>query len=153
MARNWVPIFLDALAESPNITAAARSAGITRQAVHARRKSDPRFAASMDDAIEQSTDALVGEMYRRARDGTEKPVFYQGEVCGRVREFSDTLAMFLARAHRPAVYGEKVHQTISGPDGAPLRVEVAYLDDDRDPDHDAAAPPGTTGDPPPGEAI
>lgn len=121
---DWTEAFLNALAKVPNITAAARAAGISRRGAYDRREADPEFAAAWDDALEQSTDALVGAAYRRAFEGTEEPVFYQGEECGMVRRFSDRLAMFLLKAHRPQVYGDKSQVEMSGPDGGPIPVAI-----------------------------
>jgi hypothetical protein len=132
--RDWAPAFLAALAASPNVSAAASAAGIDRKTAYNRQKSDPDFAVAWDDALDQSTDNLVGEAYRRATRGTENPVFYQGAECGHVREYSDTLAIFLLKSHRPAVYRETVEQQHSGG----LRVEVVYAD--RPPDLAPAAP-------------
>lgn len=104
--RGWKPKFLAALAASPNVSAAAGLAGITRRAVYAAREADPDFAAAWDEALEQSTDHLVGEAYRRAFLGTKRPVFYKGGECGSINEFSDALTVFLLKAHRPAIYRE-----------------------------------------------
>ena len=41
---------------------------------------------------------LETEAWRRAVDGTEKPVFYKGDECGRITELSNTLPMFLIEA-------------------------------------------------------
>src|SRR5262249_25611794 len=111
-----------ALAASPSVAAAARAAGVTRAGAYRRRESDPDFAAAWDEALEASTDALVAEMYRRAVEGTERPLLYKGQVVAHVREFSDQLAMFLARAHGPKVYRDKLDQFTE----SPLRIEVRY---------------------------
>ena len=34
----------------------------------------------------------------------DEPRFYEGEVCGYVRKYSDTLLIFLLKARRPAKY-------------------------------------------------
>lgn len=133
MQWDWAPTFLAHLARNPNVSGAARAAGVDRKTVYNFRDQDPDFAAAWDDAIEQSTDALVGECYRRAHEGTEKPVFYKGEACGTVTEYSDALAIVLLKAHRRPVYGDvsKVQSELSGPDGGPIRVEVGELTDDQ----------------------
>jgi hypothetical protein len=110
----WVGPFLVALANSPSVADAARAAGITRQRAYQYRQDDPEFAAEWEDAHEQAIDSLVGESYRRARHGTEKPVFYKGDECGRIREFSDTLAIFLLKTHRREVYGDRERQPATG---------------------------------------
>lgn len=135
-------IFLEALADTPNVAAAALAAGVGRTTVYDRRALDPGFASLWDEAIERSTDMLVGECYRRAVRGVEKPVFYQGEECGRVREYSDTLAIFLLKSHRREVYGEKAPGIPAGPkpDDMPIPVtdsRYAEPDDDDRPPADA----------------
>jgi hypothetical protein len=104
MAFEWIPTFLAQLAKSPRVGAAAAAAGITRQNAYHRRRVDPDYAAAWEDALARSTDALIGEMYRRAVEGVEKPVFYRGKQCGAIRKYSDTLAIFLAKAFQPEIY-------------------------------------------------
>ena len=41
------------------------------------------------------------EARRRAVKGTDKPVFQRGEQVGTIREYSDTLLMFLLKANKP----------------------------------------------------
>ena len=53
-------------------------------------------------------DDLELEARRRAVEGTERPVFYQGGEVGYVREYSDTLLIFLLKAHRPNKFRERV---------------------------------------------
>jgi hypothetical protein len=132
---DWAPTFLAELAKSPNVSAAARAAGIGRKAAYAYRNADPDFASDWDDALEQSTDSLVGEAYRRAHEGTERPVYYKGAECGTVREYSDSLAVFLLKAHRREVYGDtsKVQAEHTGPGGGPINVTIYVPDNGRDP--------------------
>ena len=61
------------------------------------RGTPPEF----EDADEEVTETLEREATRRASKGTLKPVFYQGKVCGEIREYSDTLLIFLLKARRP----------------------------------------------------
>lgn len=124
--RTWKDKFLGALAVSPNVSAAATAAGHSRQHVYRVRQEDCEFAAAWDDAIEQAIDHLEGEMYRRAYKGVEKPVFGSlggnqgsGEV-GSVQEYSDTLAIFLAKAHRPEKYRDNYRIEHTGKDGGPI---------------------------------
>jgi len=74
---------------------------------------------------------LEDEMHRRAIEGTEEPVFHQGEQCGTVRKYSDTLAIFLAKAHDPEKYRENSkielagHLAVSQLSDAELMAELA----------------------------
>ncbi len=52
-------------------------------------------------------DALEDEAMRRAIDGVEKPVFRGGEVVGHVRDYSDSMLMFLLKSRKPEVFGGK----------------------------------------------
>jgi len=84
--------------ESPG--AAADAIGVSRRTAYTWRKQNPEFKLAWDAAIERGTDELEDEAKRRAWAGVEKPVFYQGAVVGHVREYSDTLLIFLLKARR-----------------------------------------------------
>lgn len=122
--RDWKEIFLTKLRKSPNVSAAARAAGYSRQWAYQIRASDPDFAAEWDDAIDESMDVAEGEIYRRAVRGVVKRVFYKGEEIDRVREYSDTLLMFMAKAYRPDKYKETVRNEMTGKNGDPLPPQV-----------------------------
>lgn len=133
--KGWPERFLEALERTGNVSEAARQAGISRVTAYDRRRSDAAFAAAWEHSLEVATDALEAEARRRALDGVEEPVFYQGAECGRIRKYSDTLMIVLLKAHRPAKYSEK-HQLQH--DGQ-LTVRIEYADGDGDP---APAAPG-----------
>lgn len=114
-------VLLAVLAEGWSIQKACESAGIHRATYYEWRKADKEFAAAADAAIEAGTDRLEDEAFRRAYEGTEKPVFYQGMECGRVKEYSDQLAMLLLKGRRPHKFRENV--TLTGGDGGPIQVE------------------------------
>ncbi len=93
--------FLDHLRRCANVSAAARTAGMSRSSAYALRRADKVFAARWDEALEEACDALEEELRRRAMEGVERPVFHGGRPCGVIRNYSDQLGMFLLRAHRP----------------------------------------------------
>ena len=93
--------FLAVLRQSSNVAAAARAVGTAPSGWYDMRRRDPAFAAAWAEAIEEATDKLEEEARRRALDGTEEPVFYQGKPVGFVRRYSDRLLTFLLRAYRP----------------------------------------------------
>lgn len=99
--------FLDCLRRGFTISAAARSVGFSRRAAYNNRDADEAFAAEWDEAMEEGKDYLEQEARRRAVEGTVKPVFYQGEECGGIREYSDTLLLAMLKAKR-IEYREKV---------------------------------------------
>lgn len=111
---DWAPRFLRKLSVTSNISAACKAAGIGRTAFYERRDSDPVFAAAAAEALETATDALELEARRRALEGVTKPIFGSGGKgvgsvqVGEVQEYSDTLMIFLLKAHRPEKFRENV---------------------------------------------
>ena len=69
---------------------------------------EPQWLELWEQSLELFADDLEAEMYRRAVHGTDKPVFYKGEVVGEIREYSDQLAITLAKATRPEKFRENV---------------------------------------------
>lgn len=93
--------FLQHLSQSGNVSAAARAAGRSRQYFYRCHRRNPAFAAAWAHAVEEAADRLELEAVRRAVDGVETEQFYQGQVIGVVRRYSDALLMFLLKARRP----------------------------------------------------
>lgn len=110
----WMDGFIDELRTGKSVTASALVAGISRNCVYVHRDKNPHFRKAWDDAIEQGSDALEDELLRRAKDGTLRPVYQQGVQCGEVREYSDTLGIFLMKARRPEKYRDNVDVKHSG---------------------------------------
>ena len=106
--------FLDALAESANVSRSCELSGIARSSVYEWRDADPEFKAKWDVALDRGTDALEDEAVRRAKDGTLRPVFYQGQECGAIREFSDTLMIVMLKARRQEKFGDQSKVQHSG---------------------------------------
>ncbi len=119
--------FLEALDQARgNVSDACEAVSIGRTAVYDWRKDDELFRAQWDAIVDKHMDALESEIYRRAYEGCNKPVFYQGEQCGSVTEYSDTLAMFILKGHRPEKYRENIKREIGGPNSGPIQVNVVY---------------------------
>ncbi len=97
-------LFLKALTETVNVTLSCRKAGVPRRTVYDWREADAAFARRWDEALEEGIDLLEAEAHRRAFEGVERPVYYKGERVGEWRHYSDALATFLLRAHRPEKY-------------------------------------------------
>lgn len=96
--------FLEKLADTANVTQAAREAGLERSAVYRLRARSDSFRAAWDDAMNQALDELEAVLLERATHGVEKAVFYGGKPCGSVRHYSDALGMFILKARRPGTY-------------------------------------------------
>ena len=118
----WKQKFIAALGTSGNITTAAKSAGIARTYPYEVRSSDADFAQEWDSAMEEAADLIEAEARRRAVEGVDEPVFYQGEKCGVIRKYSDALLITLLRAAKPEKYRERYDAT-SG--GRPMNADLA----------------------------
>lgn len=79
MVNYWIAPFLAALRIDGNVSRAARVAGISSSTAYALRKTDADFAAAWADAHEDAGDNLIAEARRRAVDGVNEPVIYQGQ--------------------------------------------------------------------------
>jgi len=99
------------------------SNGITRKTAYKLRQRLPDLAERWAEAIEAGTDYLEDEARRRAAEGVSKPVFYQGEQCGSVQEFSDTLLIFLLKGRRPEKFRDNINLDVSG------AIQVEYCND------------------------
>lgn len=114
-------VFLDALADCGNVTQAAETAGAARVTFYRYRKDDPEFAAAWDAAAEVGAHALEDEARRRGFQGWEEPVFFEGERVDTVRKYSDTLLIFLLKAHFPEKYRDRWQGELTGPGGGPIQ--------------------------------
>lgn len=111
--------FLTALKKCANVAWSARRAHVSRKTVYEWRKEDPIFAEDWDNAREDALDELEKEIWRRAMEGVEKPIYQGGKFVDSVREYSDSLAMFIMKANRKQ-YRDRVEY--SGVDGGPITI-------------------------------
>jgi hypothetical protein len=124
-----------AYADSCNLRKACREAKVSKSTHYRWLKQFPTkdfpagYAAFFEEHRKRAGDLLEDFAVERATTGWNEPVYYQGEVCGRVRRFSDGLLMQLLRGLKPEVYGVN-RQEISGPQGAPVqaRIEIVFVD-------------------------
>lgn len=105
------------LAEGWSIKHACEQAGVTPPVMRQYRAADPDFDELAGEAIEMGTDSLEDTALKRAKYGVDKPQFYQGEVCGHIREYSDTLLVFLLKARRPEKFTERLRNVLENADG------------------------------------
>ncbi|OZI24052.1 terminase [Bordetella genomosp. 9] len=116
--------FLVTLAETGNVTRSAAAIGASRSTVYEWRESDDVFAKEWEKAMRIATLGLEDEARRRAEEGVDEPVFYQGINCGTVRKYSDTLLIFLLKARDPK-YREKTAMELTGANGGPVEMNDA----------------------------
>jgi hypothetical protein len=108
--------FLDRLAQTANVAVAARSVKKSISGAYQLRRRDPEFARAWEAALAEALDELETVVLERVVNGVEKAIFYGGKQCGTVRQYSDALAMFMLKAHRPELYG-RVTALAEDPDG------------------------------------
>ena len=97
----WRAKFLEELARSGNVLLSCKKAGVGRSTVYEAKHADPAFSEHWLDALEEAADLMEAVAQQRAIHGTLRPVFQGGQQVGAIREYSDTLLIFLLKAHRP----------------------------------------------------
>ena len=120
-------MFLAGLLEGLHVTDACKQAVVNVSVAYRRRDENEAFRSAWSKAIEIGTDALEAEAARRAYHGTLKPVFHKGEICGHVREYSDSLLQFLLRARDPVRYRENQRVEHTGANGGALPIEIVGI--------------------------
>lgn len=110
--------FVEHLKTTCNITRTCEELGLNRGEIYQWRLEDEDFAMRWEAALEIGFEAMEDEMRRRAYIGTVK-MTKDGST---YREYSDVLAIFLAKAHKPDKYSDRVRNEISGPGGQPLNL-------------------------------
>jgi len=106
--------FLEVVRTTCNVSEGARSIGMARRSLYDARVRDTEFAQLWDAAVEEAADCLEQEAWRRAVEGWDEPVFYQGKAVGAVRKYSDRMLELLLKGHRPEKYKDR-HEISGGP--------------------------------------
>ena len=100
--RQWEDRFLSSLKTHANVSAAARTAGISTRTAYNRRNANSEFAELWEGAIKEALDAL-------------ELAVYSGGMQGNLRA-----AMWFLSRRRPEVWGDRVALEHSGPEGERL---------------------------------
>ena len=95
--------FLDHLAETSNVSVAAKRAGVSRSAVYRLRAVSPAFSNGWQSAIATGYDELEFRMLKTARFGTLKPVKRPDGSIGRATEYDDAQGLKLLMAYKASV--------------------------------------------------
>lgn len=119
---DWAEPYLEALQLHGMEHTAAITARTTPRAVRSLCEKHEEFAYAVEAALEASADKVEAEVRRRAIDGIEKGVYYQGDKVATELQYSDGLLLALAKAKRRREFGDKAE--ISGPGGTPLTVHI-----------------------------
>ncbi|NNC58655.1 MAG: hypothetical protein HKO05_01535 [Erythrobacter sp.] len=98
--RNWRDLFLTELAQSSNVSRAARTAKVDTGTIYKTRRSDQAFARQWQEALAEGYDNLEVELLRRLRDGELEG----GKAKERARrKYDNAIAFRLLAAHSDAV--------------------------------------------------
>jgi hypothetical protein len=109
LPQDWMEPFLATLAKTANVRLACQMAGISRALVYQYRETDPAFKDKWEHAKDDAIEILEAAARRRAL------------------QTSDTLMIFLLKAHRPEVYRDRYQHEYVGPNGGPVQVETVKL--------------------------
>lgn len=114
-------VFCRAYAQRGIVREGTTAAGISRRTYAKWRKEDEAFNEACMEAKQMSTDLIEAEMHRRAIDGFERPVIYQGEITDTYKDYSDSLLTMLAKGNKPEKFKERTEH--SGSVGRPMTLE------------------------------
>lgn len=110
--------FLKAYSQLGQIASAAKAAKVNRITHYEWLAGNPTYRGAFEAAREDVADKLEREAFRRAHNGVDEPVFYEGEAVGKIRKYSDVLLIFLLKGLRPEKFRERYEHTGAG--GKPL---------------------------------
>lgn len=128
-------VFLRAFATTGIIKTGLDAAGVSRDLVTSHwRKDCEWFKRKFVEAEQEAADLIEAEYVRRAVQGVDEPVIYQGQPTlitdpetgeprlFTVKKYSDSLMTNLMKARRPETFGDKSKVTVDGQVGPVLVV-------------------------------
>lgn len=104
---HWSKVFLAALADTSNVAAAARAAGIDASTAYSRRRHDDEFNREWQVALCEGYDNLELELLYRLRTGELKPTSGAKRAS---RSFDNATAFRLLAAHRESAAHERARR-------------------------------------------
>lgn len=107
--KNWPDIFINNLAETSNVKAAADAASVSQTLVYKKRRTDTDFARRWFEALAEGYDRLEMDLLERLRAGRIEDVDAEGNK----RKFDVSTAFRCIAAHRDTVAREKGRRTLS----------------------------------------
>src|SRR5204862_7540470 len=126
-----------------NVSKAAQSISISRNTAYEHKKADTDFAAAWDDIQDAVADAMEQELIRRSTKGYIEPVYYKGEIVGKIRKFSDRLLEFGLKGKRPEIYRERLdlnaHHTGTLDHNIQFTIDKIYADGEQPTDAESAS--------------
>ena len=121
--------FLDLLASTGRKLESARLAGIKMRTLYNRINRFPEFKERVAEAHERYNEKIEREIERRAIEGEDEPLSYQGQLTGdSIKKKSNSLLLALAKRRIPE-YRDK-HTEVNVQEGGVLLVKESTQDPD-----------------------
>ena len=102
-------VFLEAYARAGTALGAEKLCGVNRMSHKTWLEADPEYAAAAEEAEQAYLERLLNEVDRRAVEGVDDLIMYEGKICkddeGNTlvkRRFSDNLLMFRVKQMDPS---------------------------------------------------
>jgi hypothetical protein len=106
--------FLDAFAHCGTCTGAAKLSGVDDRRHRQWLEESEQYRKDFQVAKDRAADTLEAEARRRACEGYDDPIFFQGMQVGSVKRYSDLLMIFLLKAARPDTFRDYHSVNVKG---------------------------------------
>lgn len=120
-------IVLAVLARGLSWQAAADEAEVSRTSLYKWYREDDEFHAECDAAKEGGTDRIEDEALRRGNNGVRKAVYYQGDIVGYERVYSDNLLTRTLEARRPETWKRNTSVDVNATVGGVIQHQHSHL--------------------------
>jgi hypothetical protein len=120
---DWQEAYLELFASNGRHYETCRTIGVSHATVWRERQRNEDFAVRYKQAEERFVEVLQRESFRRAVEGVERTVWFQGEAVGTEKVYSDRLLEMELRRRDPS-YRDSYRVEHTGPDGGPIQVQA-----------------------------
>ncbi len=118
-------IFLKTLAETGSVKFAVKIAGLHKSSIYEARQKNLAFKQAWAEALQVAAGTLEDEARRRAVDGWEEPVYWDGKLVGTIHRHSDRLLEMLVCGYSERFRVDR--QEIANAPGQQLAVETGSI--------------------------
>ncbi len=108
--------FLQCIAATGSLAYSLREVGVSRNSLNKALNEDTEFSCLYEEALFYASDMLELEARRRAVDGVEKGVYYQGELVDYEKQYSDRLLDVLLKANKANKFANRTDLRIQNND-------------------------------------
>lgn len=122
---DMVALFLSVYAMTGQVSKAAAAINVWPPAIYMLKRRNKDFANAMAAAKQVAISLAEDELLRRGLEGVEEDIYYQGEVVGSKRVYSDTALLRVLEAERPDKWKKRIANEHTGENGAPIAIDDA----------------------------